>query len=253
MSKNGLRRHYDRLTGEERFRLDVLAMARGDTKESERLVSSCPRETYTMTARDFGGRWGAAENIALRMYIAIGNDLAKLQMVDALRAMVPYQETLSSDMAFDAYHAGHKSGSYHAWNRAGRTRYPPAWPEGEDPEGIRGPDGNERDPAMKRDEREIGADLEAYDRFLPEVLDRMERELATSAWGLWEGFSAFCRGTAGVDAEKLAAVILEPAEGRIKGLQDRAERLGLEPDAEAVEEIREGLTEAWRVRLERGI
>ena len=29
MSKNGLHRHYDRLMSEERFRLDVLAMARG--------------------------------------------------------------------------------------------------------------------------------------------------------------------------------------------------------------------------------
>ena len=121
MSKNGLHRHYDRLTGEERFRLDVLAMARGNLKESERLVSSCPRETYTMTARDFGGRWGAVENIALRMYVAINNELSKLQMVDAFREMVPYQETLSSNMTFDAYYKGHKSGSYHARNYAGKA------------------------------------------------------------------------------------------------------------------------------------
>jgi hypothetical protein len=51
MSKNGLHRHYDKLTPEERFRLDVLAMARGDFQESERLVSSCPRESYTMNER----------------------------------------------------------------------------------------------------------------------------------------------------------------------------------------------------------
>src|SRR5215213_9144786 len=36
MRKNGLRRHYDRLTPEERFRLDVSAMARGDAAESGR-------------------------------------------------------------------------------------------------------------------------------------------------------------------------------------------------------------------------
>ena len=40
MRKDGLRRHYDRLTPEERFRLDVSALARGDTAESERLVGS---------------------------------------------------------------------------------------------------------------------------------------------------------------------------------------------------------------------
>ena len=50
MSKNGLHRHYDRLRSEERFRLDVLAMARGDTQESERLVTSCPRFTWIGSA-----------------------------------------------------------------------------------------------------------------------------------------------------------------------------------------------------------
>lgn len=43
MSKSGLHRHYGKLTAEERFRLDVLATARGDLQESQRLVSSCPR------------------------------------------------------------------------------------------------------------------------------------------------------------------------------------------------------------------
>ena len=56
MSRNGLHRHYDRLDADERFRLDVLAMARGDKQESERLVTSCPRFTYTMTDREFAGR-----------------------------------------------------------------------------------------------------------------------------------------------------------------------------------------------------
>ena len=253
MSRNGLHRHYGRLTGEERFRLDVLATARGDLQESERFVSSCPRETYTMTARDFGGRWGAVENIALRMYIAINNELAKLQMVDAFREMVPYQQTLSSNMAFDAYFTGHESGSYHAWNYAGKAGHPPAWPKGDDPEEIWEPDEDERDPAMERDEAKLKAELETYGKFLPEVLDKMERELATSAYSLWEGFAAFCRDVVGVDAEKVAAVILEPVADRVGGIGARAERLGLEMDADAVEEVREGLAEAWRVRLERGV
>ena len=34
MSKKGLHRHYDRLDAEERFRLDVLATAREDSRES---------------------------------------------------------------------------------------------------------------------------------------------------------------------------------------------------------------------------
>ena len=41
-TKKGLGRLYDRLTPEERFRLDVLALARGDEEESERLTATCP-------------------------------------------------------------------------------------------------------------------------------------------------------------------------------------------------------------------
>jgi hypothetical protein len=57
-SKKGLGRLYDRLTPEERFRLDVLALARGDDEESERLTATCPRRGYTMNDWDSsdGGR-----------------------------------------------------------------------------------------------------------------------------------------------------------------------------------------------------
>jgi hypothetical protein len=75
VSKNGLHRHYDKLTAEERFRLDVLAMARGDMKESERLVGSCPRESYTMNERGFGARWNGAADITLRFYVPWGSSL----------------------------------------------------------------------------------------------------------------------------------------------------------------------------------
>ena len=89
MSRNGLHRHYDRLDEEERFRLDVLAMARGDSRESERLVTTCPRFSNTMNDRGFGGRWHGAIEITLRIYIPLGDQLAKLRMVDAFREMVP--------------------------------------------------------------------------------------------------------------------------------------------------------------------
>jgi hypothetical protein len=59
-SKKGLGHLYDRLTPEERFRLDVLALARGDEEESERLIRTCPRRGYTMNEWGFVGRWEAA-------------------------------------------------------------------------------------------------------------------------------------------------------------------------------------------------
>ena len=47
---------YDSLTPEERFRLDLEAMARGDRGESERLTRTCPRRNYVMNDWGFAGR-----------------------------------------------------------------------------------------------------------------------------------------------------------------------------------------------------
>jgi hypothetical protein len=55
-----------------------------------------------------------------------------------------------------------------------------------------------------------------------------------------------------VDAEKVAAVILEPAMGQIEDMKARAQRLEVEADAQIVEEVRGTLGETWRVVEERG-
>jgi hypothetical protein len=248
MRQNGPGRYYDQLTPEERFRLDVLAMARGDAEESELLTRTCQRETYTMNHRGYTGRWTGTYEITLRMYIAVNNELAKLQMINAFRELVPYSQTLSHNIAFDAYFTGHQSGSYHAWNAAGKTGRPPAWPEPE-----MEPDEDERDPAMERDMEELGATVEKYAEFLPELLEKLERELATNALSLWEGFCSFCDECMGVPAEKVIAVVLEPVVDRIEDLKSLAERLELEPDAKTVEQIREGLAQSWRVVEQRGV
>src|SRR5918997_4424994 len=247
VSRNGLHRHYDKLSAEERFRLDVLAMARGDEQESERLVRSCPRATYTANDRAFTVRWTSCENIALRVALPLLEELGRLRIVDAMRVLAPYQGTLNENLAFDAYHKGHEAGSYHAWGHAGETGHPPAWPKGEDPEEIWEPDEDERDPAMGRDEAELEVVVEEFGGFLPEVLDKLERDATAAAHTAWTGYAAFCEGCAGVDPEKLVGVILGPALEQIRGMKNRAERLGVEPDAETVEQILEGLAETWKV------
>jgi hypothetical protein len=253
MRQNGHARYYDRLTPEERFRLDLLATARGDEEESELLLRTCPRETYTMNHRGFTGRWTGTYEITLRMYIAINNDLAKLQMIDAFRELVPYSQTLAHNIAFDAYFTGHESGSRHAWGQANMEGAPPQWPD-DGPDGeLMEPDEDERDPAIERDLEELDTTVEKYGEFVPELLDRLERELATDALSLWEGFAAFCEDCVGVPAENVVAVVLEPVADRIEDLKDRAKRLELEAISETVEEIREGLAESWRVVEKRGV
>jgi septation ring formation regulator EzrA len=115
------------------------------------------------------------------------------------------------------------------------------------------PDEDEQDPAIAWDRETLEATLEEYGKFVPELLDKLERHLATEALSLWEGFAAFCEESVGVPAEKVVAVVLEPVGGRIEDLKERAERLKLKPNAETVEEIREGLAESWRIVEKRGV
>jgi hypothetical protein len=247
VSKKGLHRYYDKLGPEERFRLDLLATARGDLQESERLVRSCPRRNYVMNEAGFGGRWHGAIEMTLRVYVHLGEQLAKLQMVDAFRVFVPYSQTLLSNTAMDAYYKDHESGSRHAWGYAGKSGPPPAWPD-DGPDGeLMEPDEDEWDAAMERDADELEAVAEVYNGFLPEILDELERRCVKEAFGIWTGYAAFCEESVGVSAEKLVAVVLAPVMGRIEDMKARAEPLGLEADAETVEEVRGGLTEAWRV------
>jgi hypothetical protein len=102
---------------------------------------------------------------------------------------------------------------------------------------------------------DLGAIIEQYGELLPQMLDRLERTLTAEALSLWAGFCAFCEECVGVEAQKVAAVVLEPFAGLrlLEDLEARAERLGLEPDAETVKEIRDGLAESWHVVEERGV
>ena len=234
MSKNGLHWHYDKLSAEERFRLDVLAMARGDSQESERLVSSCPRFSYTMTDRHFSGRWLAVLDITLRMYVWIAGHLDRIKTLEAVRELLPLQADYARDRMRDAFVEGHRAGARQAWEAAEGEGSAPEWPL----EGV--------------DEAEVGRLAELGSSIRPEILDGLERLTAEHALTAWRAFGAFCDGTLGLDASKVLTVVLEPAVGCIDGLEARAERLGLEPDAERVEAIRETLKEAWMSVEDRG-
>jgi hypothetical protein len=200
-----------------------------------------------MNHRGYTGRWTGTYDIAIRTYVAIGEGLAKLQMVDTFREFVPYSQALSHNMIFDAYFRGHESGSRYAWGRAGKDGEPPGCEE--DIEET----GENADPAIDADVDGLEAIMEQYGKLLPDTLNRLERTLTAEALSLWAGFCAFCEECVGVEAQKVAAVVLEPFACLLEDLEARAERLGLEPDAETVEEIRDGLTEAWRVVKERGV
>src|ERR671920_425561 len=163
-----------------------------------------------MNDMGFVERWRSATEITLRIYIPLGEQLAKIRMIDAFRVFVPYSQTLLSNIAFDAYFKGHESGSRHAWTYAGKSGAPPAWPN-DGPNGeLMEPEENEQDAAMERDADDLEPVAEQYNKFFPEVLDELERRCVTEAFSIWSGYAAFCGECAGVSAEKLAAVVLAP-------------------------------------------
>lgn len=246
MSKrNGLGKLYDKLTPEERFRLDLEAMARGDAAESERLTRTCPRRTYVMNDWGFAGRWHLTTELTLRIYARIAQLLERLRMVDAFRTLPPYSNRLTQNIAEEAYFAGHKAGSYQAWNAAGKTGNPPAWP-GEDEDLY-----DEEDPVVERDMGDLETKVEKYGELLPEIMDRMERQVLAEALTCWEGYAAFCTDVWRLEAEKVLRVVVEDEAPRVEAMRERAERLGVEANSERVEELRAGLAEGWAAMVAR--
>jgi hypothetical protein len=178
VSKNVLHKHYGRLEPEERFRLDVLAMARGDSVESERLTRRCPMRSYTMTDLAFSDRWTAALEISSITFMELEKHLAKLQMVAAFRETGPYLRTLMKNDGDQAYFDGHKAGSAHAWAQAGREGEPPGW-ESDDEEAEKN-----ADPETIEGLKDVSARVLLVEQTVKVLMDRLERDLARDAYSV---------------------------------------------------------------------
>jgi len=239
MKQNGLGKLYDRLTPEERFKLDVEAMARGDKEESRRLVDTCPRRTYTMNDPGFTGRWDGAIHLTMAVLMDLRQNTGRLRMIDAFRTVLPYLDVLRANDTHTAYFDGHISGSRHAWKAAGKTGKPPGW-EDDDEKAEQN-----RDLEIDEDLGMIDARNSTADTWLTDILERLERDLASEAITVWAAYVRFCEQTVEVEAEKLLKATFEPALEDVQWLEGIAQRLGLEPEEDAVEEYRVGMVEGW--------
>ena len=150
-----------------------------------------------------------------------------MAMMSATREMLHFQDRYARERMRDAFVAGHRAGAQQALKVAGGEGPAPEWP-------LEGTDDAEVDRLAG-----LGSSI------LPEILNGLERREAGHALTLWRGFGAFCDEMLGLDAVEVLRVVQEAGAFRVEGLEALAGRLELEPDAEAVEEIREGLTEAW--------
>ena len=245
MKQDGLRKLYDRLTPEERFRLDVEAMARGDTEESRRLVDTCPRLGYTMTDLAFSGRWQTTHGMVLALCVVLAQHMSRLNMLDAIREVLPYARLVYRNEAESAYMEGHEAGSRYVWQHAGMSGDPPGW----------GPleDDLEREvedcvPALEGDLDALSRRLEEVD-IMPELLGRLERKITREAWTVWEAFSAFAQRWLEVEPEKLIKAQIEDVLFGVEDLKARRERLGVKGEQEQLAEIHAAFLDTWERHL----
>lgn len=247
-AKKGLGKLYDRLTPEERFILDVEAMARGDEEESRRLVDACPRHNYRMTDLAFSGRWQTTMELVLATCVDLTQHMSRLSMLDGIREMLPYARVVYRNEGERAYLEGHEAGSRHAWRRAGMEGHPPGWErlEDDDPEAEE----EDCDPAVEGELDALTTRLEEID-IMPELLTRIERQITRQGWTLWEAFAGFAEASLGVAPEKLIKVFLEPALSGIEDLKERKDRLGVEPDEGLAAEYEAAFSESWERHLEK--
>jgi hypothetical protein len=246
MSKSDLHRYYDRLTAEERFRLDVLAMARGDSQESERITNTCPRRDYIMNDWGFVGRWQAAQVLAMLAYMDLARCLDKIQMIAAFRVVQPYLRTVWVNDTHQAYFDGHHAGSRHAWRKADEEGEPPGW-ERDDAKAERN-----ADPGLDEALDKWTGQVKAIDDRLSKSLEALERSLVEEGLAVWSAFSGFCREEMGLDSKKLLAAFANSFAERAGKLENLAARLEVKPDPESVQEYRSILFEAWSRVLKKG-
>src|SRR5215211_3155121 len=230
MKRNRLGRLYDHLTLEERFRLDVLALARGDKEESERLTDTCPRRNYTMNDWGFVGRWQAAQELAMLAYMDLARCLDKCQMIAAFRVVLPYLLTVWVNDTHEAYFDGHHAGSHHAWMKAGKEGEPPGW-ERDDEKAERN-----ADPGLDEALDKWTGQVKAIDDRLTKSLEALERDFAGQGLAAWSAFSDFCEEEMSLEAKKLLAAFASPFAERAGELENLVARLEVKPDPESVDE-----------------
>jgi hypothetical protein len=247
-NKNALGKLYDRLTPEERFSLDVEAMARGDEEESRRLVDTCPRHNYTMTDLAFSGRWMTTLEMVLALCVELTQHMSRLTMLDAIREVLPYARVVYRNEGERAYLEGHEAGSRYAWGRAGMSGDPPGWEPLEDD--LEESEVEDCDPALEGDLDALTTRLEEVD-IMPEILGRVERKTTRQAWTLWEAFAGFVETSLEVAPEKLIKVLLEPALSGVEDLKERKKRLGVKSDEEHLAEYETAFSEMWDLHLKK--
>jgi hypothetical protein len=164
-----IERQYDQLTSDERFRLLVAALARGDQREEERLWRSSSRASYRMPEAALGDRYQLAWQLVALLLLKLEPVLARVELLRALRPLLEAMcESIADSAAFAAFTA-----------------------------------------AAKRDQKRTAEDVitatEPASRRLFGLLDRLEKSLVAQAGATSHAFASCSRDELGLEPETLLA------------------------------------------------
>jgi hypothetical protein len=110
MRAGALRKHYPALTPEERFRLALAALARGDDDDLALLRKTCPKWTYEATDEEFQGQW---ERSARVMHC-----FQHLWLVALIRLKEAEGDRMREQTALACFRTGYIHGANAAWEDA---------------------------------------------------------------------------------------------------------------------------------------
>ena len=98
-----LSKHYESLSGAERFVAAIEAMARGDAAEEERLDASCPRRSYEIDEPAYRRRMSVSFTCAAMACMSLLRDLESLRTVAVVREVAGVFRRFAAGTAEEAF------------------------------------------------------------------------------------------------------------------------------------------------------
>jgi hypothetical protein len=229
MKKDGLTKFYDRLTPEERFKLLIEAIVRGDETECRNLEKSCPRLVYEMNDAGYQDRVRASEKITTLTCLDLAPRLIKLRMLMAFSGVLASLRNACLDEAHSAYFRGRALGE-----RARRGAHAKDHPR------------EQRDPDLgaQDDVGKITSRIEEEWSVFAGLVGRLEEDMRIEIVGVWEAFSSFAREEIGLEPKTLIKAWFGPILPEIEAVEDTLDRTEMNP--QRLQEYASDLRQVWR-------
>jgi hypothetical protein len=235
VSKKGLKKLYGLLTSEERFKLHIEALARGDEAETGLLVKSAPLYTYTQTDAAFAGLLRASSEITHLVCSTLMQQMAKVRMLAGFSSVLLAIHGSSLGEAHLACLEAYEAGARAAWKNAGKEGDPPCVEKKNEDEELEG--------VLERLRQSIGVAPARSEK----SLEKRGLKISIEAREIWEAFSNVSRNELGIEPKKLVEAWFESALAEIAALECLTE--GIELDRNHITEMETSLKKLCNSRL----